>query len=188
MALRDLLSSLVSRPAGRLLEGSVRALVDDLIRDHDLASAAEVDSLRRNLRELDARAQGLQAGLDEAQGQVTALEAALAASDERLAEANARIEALRAEALRPPSTPATGAPPAPEEPHRCLVEGCTNKRRSKGFCSPHYQRWRRGTLPGFVRPDGVVVEGERRWRLHPNLGGKPYTIEGDKLLIEGKAY
>jgi len=182
VALRDLFSSLVSRPAGRLLEGSVRALVDDLIRDHDLASAAEVDSLRRTLREFEARAQALQAGLQEAQGQVSALTAALAASDERLAQADANLEALRQAAA------AAVEVGAPAEPQTCLVAGCGNPHRCKGFCSPHYQRWRRGTLPAFVRPDGTVVEGERRWNLHPDLAGQPYTLDGDRLLIAGKSY
>jgi len=32
---------------------------------------------------------------------------------------------------------------------KCQVRGCKDSVRSKGFCSRHYQSWRRGRLEGF---------------------------------------
>ena len=199
MAILDLFSSVVSRPAGRILEGSVRSLVNDLIRDHDLASAAEVDTLRRSLRQLEGRADALQGKLDAAEGEVAELRAALAKADQRLSEARGALEAANASLATlegashsheaAPAAPApaepTPVPEAPAAPEGCRAPGCTNKHRSKGFCSPHYQRWRRGTLPGFVMPDGsVVVDGKTR-KLGKKNAGLPYeVVDGKPVVVE----
>lgn len=35
----------------------------------------------------------------------------------------------------------------------CSVEGCTRRARCRGWCKPHYERWRiRGTLDPYVPP------------------------------------
>jgi TolA-binding protein len=195
LAILDLFSSVVSRPAGRLLEGSVRTLVNDLIRDHDLASAAEVDTLRRSLRQLEGRADDLQGKLDAAEGEVAELRSALKRADERLAEARGALDAANASMAThshdpAPSAPAqpaaaepTPVPAAPEAPEGCRVADCTNKHRSKGFCSPHYQRWRRGTLPGFVMPDGTVQVGDKARKLGKKHAGLPYEVVDGKPVL-----
>ena len=197
MAILDLFSSVVSRPAGRILESSVRTLVNDLIRDHDLASAAEVDSLRRSLRELEGRADQLQAKLGTAEGEVAELRDALAKADRQLTEAQgalgtatASLEALAADAhshetaaAPAAAAKATPVPEAPTSPEGCQVPGCTNAHRSKGFCSPHYQRWRRGTLPGYVSTDGSAVVGSRTRKVGKKLAGKPYQVEDGKVVV-----
>ncbi len=190
MALTDLLSSVVSRPAGRILESSVRTLVNDLIRDHDLASAAEVDTLRRSLRELEGRADELQAKLGSAEADVAQLRDALAKADQQLADANAAMAALEnaahshAEAPAPEPEPAAPvAPEPPSSPEGCKVPGCTNKHRSKGFCSPHYQRWRRGTLPGYAMPDGSVTIDGKTKKLGKKLAGRAYEVVDGKAVL-----
>jgi hypothetical protein len=201
VAILDLFSSVVSRPAGRILEGSVRSLVNDLIRDHDLASAAEVDTLRRSLRQLEGRADALQSKLDAAEGEVAELRAALAKADQRLADARGSLEAANASltalegashshapAAEPkpepePTPEPTPVPAAPTAPEGCRVPGCTNKHRSKGFCSPHYQRWRRGTLPGFVMPDGSVIVGDKTRKLGKKNAGLPYEVVDGKPVL-----
>jgi len=162
----DLFSSVVSRPAGRLLEGSIRSLVNELIRDHDLASAAEADSLRRMLEQLESRVADLEARLADTEARGLELESALEKTGKELADAQgalsgtqAALEDLRARcgkpeeqaqaAAEPEPAPAKRAAPSARKPKGCKVPGCENKHRSKGFCSPHYQRWRRGTLEGF---------------------------------------
>ena len=48
---------------------------------------------------------------------------------------------------------ASGAVPLSSAPKGgCRVPGCKSVVRAKGLCSPHYQQWRRGTLPGFPPP------------------------------------
>lgn len=34
----------------------------------------------------------------------------------------------------------------------CSIEGCTNKRRGRGFCSTHWMRWRNHGDPNYVTP------------------------------------
>jgi hypothetical protein len=194
VAVLDLFSSVVSRPAGRLLEGSVRSLVNDLIRDHDLASAAEVDTLRRSLRQLEGRADDLQSELGDAQAEIERLHGALKQADAQLADArealetaNAALGTLQASAHEHQAVAETSSPvPAPATtPELCQVPGCTRKHRSKGFCSPHYQRWRRGTLPGYVLTDGTVkVDGKTR-KLGVKNAGRPYQIVDGKPVLEG---
>jgi hypothetical protein len=182
VAILDLFSSVVSRPAGRVLEGSVRTLVNDLIRDHDLASAAEVDTLRRSLRELEGRADGLQAKLDAAGAEVEQLRKALEQSDARLAEAQRALSSHQHAAPAAEPTPVPEPEPAAEG---CQVPGCTNKHRSKGFCSPHYQRWRRGTLDGYVLTDGtVLIDGKTR-KLGKKHAGRPFeVVDGKPVVVE----
>ncbi len=184
VAILDLFSSVVSKPAGRILESSVRTLVNDLIRDHDLASAAEVDALRRSLRGFEGRADDLQAKLGTA-------EAELAQLRDALATANASLAALQSESHghAEPEAPApvepepTPAPAPPATPDACQVDGCTKKHRSKGFCSSHYQRWRRGTLAGYVLTDGSVTVGDKTRKVNKKLAGRPYTVVDGKAVV-----
>lgn len=50
--------------------------------------------------------------------------------------------------------PKTVTPPKPK-PVKCRVEGCTNPARARGYCNPHYGRWRRYGDP--------LGEGAGRW-------------------------
>jgi TolA-binding protein len=190
LAILDLFSSVVSRPAGRILEGSVRTLVNDLIRDHDLASAAEVDSLRRSLRELEGRADELQEKLGGAEGEVAELREALTKAHQQLDESRqaldtpkASLTALEGAAHSHSDAPAA-APPPPADAEGCQVPGCPNKHRSKGFCSPHYQRWRRGTLPGYVLTDGSVEFDGKKRKLGKKHAGRPFEIVDGKPVVQ----
>jgi len=58
--------------------------------------------------------------------------------------------------------------------------------RSKGFCSPHYQQWRRGTLKGFVNADGTALIDGRIVHLPSAAIGAAVRSEGGQLLIDGK--
>jgi len=162
VALREVLSKVVSGSAGRLFEGPVREVVSDAVRDHDLASASEVDALRRRISDLDQRAAALEQRL-------AALERR--AEDDALALAEARTRVAELEAA-----PAPGPEAAP--PAVCQVPGCGGEYRSKGFCSAHYQRWRRGTLSGYVLTDGTVQDGARRFKVDVALAGAPAEVTG----------
>jgi hypothetical protein len=67
------------------------------------------------------------------------------------------------------------------------VPDCSSAVRSKGFCSPHYQQWRRGTLQDFVGQDGHVLIGKRTYRVSDDLAGKHAQLVGDAVHIDGKA-
>ena len=62
MPIRDILAAALSRPAGRVVDGPVRDIVNEILADHGYASPAELaalkadaDGLRGRLGSVDAR-------------------------------------------------------------------------------------------------------------------------------------
>jgi hypothetical protein len=60
----------------------------------------------------------------------------------------------------------------------CKVPGCKDEHRSKGFCSKHYQGWRRGRVAGFVGPEGLVSKGKVTVQVDKKLGGGAAKLTG----------
>lgn len=196
MRLSDLLSRLSSRPSGRALEAPIRAIVHEVLKEQGFASPAEVAALRSEAAGLKSRLEALDARLNEL---VQAAEAARAearaareeaASAKLAAEPDPRVAALEArvaELIARPAAAPMGAAPLSAEPRGvCKVPGCEQTVRSKGFCSAHYQQWRRGTLKGFVGLDGAAEVDGRVVHLSPDLAGKPVALRGDTLLVDGQ--
>lgn len=172
MSVLDTLVTRLGRPAGKALDPTIRDIVQSVLKEHGYASPAEVQALRDEVRDMRARVDGMASRLDAVVKQADAARAEAAAAKETAKEAvkaapppadvsalSARIAELEAAlaALAVKSEPAApAAAPLTAEPRgHCKVEGCGADVRSKGFCSPHYQQWRRGTLPGFT--DGNAV-------------------------------
>lgn len=60
----------------------------------------------------------------------------------------------------------------------CRVGGCAEPHRSKGFCSRHYQSWRRGRLEGFVAPTGLIEHEGHTYRVAESLEAEAFLITG----------
>lgn len=67
----------------------------------------------------------------------------------------------------------------------CRVPGCERSHRARGFCSPHYQQWRRGVLEGFVSPEGVALVGGLARTVGSRWSGEPYTVVDGEVHVEG---
>ena len=67
----------------------------------------------------------------------------------------------------------------------CKVDGCPEHVRSKGFCSAHYQQWRRGTLRGFVGLDGTVEVNGRVIAVGSDHAGGILRVDGNTILVDG---
>jgi len=207
MSLVDTLLARVGRPAGRALDPTIRDLVQQVLKEHGYASPAEVQALRDEVRDMRTRVDGMARRLDEITRQAESARGEAAA---RTAEANAaavaagagakvEIAALAAQvaelqaqlaeraASAPAATPAAVAEGAPADATGCKVPGCPHEFRSKGFCSPHYQQWRRGTLKGFVAPDGHVAIGDQTFRVKTALAGGLAELRGETLYVDGNA-
>jgi hypothetical protein len=239
MGFSDRIADRLSRPAARVLDGPIRGIVHDLLKEAGYASPAEVDALREEARALKAQLERLdkkaaelagmlekgragkpdaklaesEARRAEAEARVARVESQLAAErkkgDAALAEVRAEAQSARAEIERmaenraateraltariaaleaglggkptPPPAPVTAA-----QPEHCKVSGCREKVRSKGFCSPHYQQWRRGTLKGYVTTDGTFTLEGRDWSVSPKYAGGVVAKKGDRILVDGQ--
>ncbi len=174
MPLADRVASILAGPASRVLDTPIRETVDAVLRDRGYAAPAEIDALRSDARDLRARLTALQTRVDDLAAQLeaahTALRDARATQDPRVDELTAQVSTLRARVKELEALTSADAgrdrPPAPQDvatalPPRalasCKVDDCGQPVRSKGFCSAHYQQWRRGTLPGFVGADGSAT-------------------------------
>jgi hypothetical protein len=155
----DILSAALSRPAGRVVEGPVRAIVTEILQDRGYASPAEVLALREELAEL-------RQALEKLTSQVGDL--------------RAEAQALRVQADALAAAPPAAAPPARPSP-------ATPARL--GMSLEEYERWRQGGLPGRVGPDGLVEVDGQAFRVDPALEGRPYSLSKHKvprLLIDGQ--
>ncbi|MCB9758320.1 MAG: hypothetical protein H6739_00630 [Alphaproteobacteria bacterium] len=238
MGVLDLVARAVSKPAGRVVEAPVRDLVDEALRQANLASpqelqavrvevsnlTAELHALRNQLRTLTdaleavrseagaareaarqaaetagAAAETAGAASAAAARNADALEeaSALAARGvEAAQEAAARAERVLAEAPAPePEPDAEASDETSDDDARrgrrslshlgCGVPGCERAHRSRGFCSRHYQQWRRGSLDGFIGPKGLLSHGDTSYRVDPDLQGQPFEAreEGGALIV-----
>ena len=162
-----LFSSVISGPAARIIEGMIRDITQQVVRDHNLPSRRDVEALRR--------------ALDDAEQRIATLEAAL--EGQATPAAPAPAEEPPAPEAQAPEAPA--AAPAKSTRGRkslrhltCQIADCDEAHRSKGFCSAHYQQWRRGSLTGFVSAEGLIYDGPRRFQVNRRLSGKPCTVSG----------
>lgn len=185
MSLTDRLANRFTKPGSAGLDAPVRDLVQSILKEHGYASPAEVQALRDEVRDARVRVDALDKKIGDLARQ------AAPAEDPRVAPLQARITELEATlrelSSRPvativaPATPITAAPAG-----GCKVEGCHAAVRSKGFCSPHYQQWRRAALPGFVGPEGTVMAEGRIFHVAESYASLPAVVAGKKVLIDGK--
>ncbi|MEN9785076.1 MAG: hypothetical protein RLZZ299_340 [Pseudomonadota bacterium] len=139
----DRLASRLSVPAARVLDGTIRDIAQQVIREGGYATPGDVDRLREELRDLSGRLSHVERRATELSAAVEALRADRDAHKARADVAESRLAALEGAS--------SGGAPAPARAEtaadaRCKVPGCDGPVRSKGLCSAHYQQARRGTL------------------------------------------
>jgi hypothetical protein len=69
----------------------------------------------------------------------------------------------------------------------CKLDSCGKPVRAKGFCSSHYQQWRRGSLKGYVGVEGVVTEGGMIVDLGVENAGEPYVVQNGAVMLAHQA-
>ena len=185
MSLTDRLANRFTKPGSGALDAPVRDLVQSILKEHGYASPAEVQALRDEVRDARGRVDALDKKITELARQSPPVE------DPRVASLLSKIGELEASlrelSSRPvativaPATPITAAPAG-----GCKVDGCQAAVRSKGFCSPHYQQWRRASLAGFVGPEGTVMADGRILHVPESYAALPAVVVGKKVLIDGK--
>lgn len=205
MPLADRVASILAGPASRVLDTPIRETIDAVLRDRGYAAPAEIDTLRSDARDLRTRLTALQTRIDGLAAQLeaahTALRDARATQDPRVDELTAQISTLRARVKeleahaavdggRDRSSAAQDAPPTlpPRALASCKVDECGQPVRSKGFCSAHYQQWRRGTLPAFVGADGsATLHDGSTVTVSDSHAGAPITRDAaGTLRVDGQ--
>lgn len=143
----DRLASRLTVPAARVLDGTIRDIAQQVIRDGGYATPGEVDRLREDLRDLSGRLAHVERRAAELAAVVETLRADRDAHKARAEAAEVRLSALESiPPARGGAEPAPASPTAPVPAETCKVPGCEGTVRSKGLCSAHYQQARRGTL------------------------------------------
>lgn len=189
MPLRDVIAAALSRPAGKVVDGPVRDIINEILAERGYASPAEVAALRDEADALKAQLRALQGSVEDVQEQLAVLQLA--------------VSSLQA---APPVSAPTSADPSPLIPSippvpdmavedrqleaessaiqgLCKVSGCNEPCWRDGFCAAHAEQWRAGRLPGFVSPEGLVnVLGEPR-RIAPTFAGALYGVEQGQVRI-----
>ncbi len=67
----------------------------------------------------------------------------------------------------------------------CKKDDCDGKVRAKGFCGKHYQKYKRGTLEGWVCEDGSTTHGEVRYMVDKKAAGQAVETryDGDEVIF-----
>ena len=68
-------------------------------------------------------------------------------------------------------------------PKTCIVPGCSSEVRSRGFCTSHYKKFRRGTLSGFINKDGLCKINKKKYLLPLKHEAQSFVIEDNTLVI-----
>ena len=195
MAIVDLLAGIVSGPASRVVEAPVRELVDEILRQQDIARPHEVAQLKREIQGLGKELEGLVGKLESIQKALDGLQTKSEAAPAKKAEAKPAAKKAPAKKAEPkpaakkaPAKKAASKTPAKKTPGKrgrpsladlgCKVKGCNGKHRSKGFCSSHYQQWRRGRLEGFVSAEGLASKGKVAVQVDKKYSGEAVVFSG----------
>ncbi len=200
MSILDVVAGVVAGPAGRVVEAPVRDIVDEVLRQQDLARPEDIAALRGEVSRLTLELGELQSRLGDLLGTLEGLQSETASLREQLATAVAAPAAAE-EAATPDPDPAAEAAPAEEATKKrgrkslahlgCSVDGCEDEHRSKGFCARHYQSWRRGNLDGYVGPEGLVGHEGSAYQVDAKHAGKAVVVDTSgkraKVLVAGKS-
>jgi hypothetical protein len=163
-----------------ILQTPVEDIIYEVLDQKGLPTRAEVRDLRNKLDRLEKTLGDLTTSFETLNDEVgRALDAA-----ERLADA----------APAAPAAPKTAAASAPAAAPTikvkaggkvCKVDGCDNAVRAKGFCGKHYQKWKRGTLDGYVSADGTTIHEHVHYRVAESAAGQAVITryEGDEVIF-----
>jgi crotonobetainyl-CoA:carnitine CoA-transferase CaiB-like acyl-CoA transferase len=166
-----------------ILQTPVEDIIYEVLDQKGLPTRAEVRDLRNKLDRLEKT-------LNELTSTLESLKAAVDEASEAAAEARKAPAAAQAvkEASKPAAKPAAKAAskaPATASGKACRVDECGKPVRAKGFCGAHYQKFKRGTLGGWVGADGATTHEEVKYQVGTEYVGQPVetSYEGDDVLF-----
>ena len=207
---RDFLTATLADAITPSFKRPVEDIIYETLDRRQTPSRTDFKELRDGLNSLSAQFSGvgngvkkLKEGLDDIEESIHNLETQIvdleSVCKEQAAE-NAKLKdtvnilmekvlLLEAGQSTTTKTPKKSSPSAKKSSSKstktCKVPGCNEPQRASGFCGPHYGRWRRGTLEGFVDYEGNVTQGDKIISVGKKLRGKEFFIKENELWIEG---
>lgn len=178
-----MLSMILGPIAERLipvLQTPVEDIIYEVLDQKGLPTRAEVRDLRNKLDRLEKT-------LGELSGALETLKGTVDAAAERAAAAEAAAVAAPAPATKAAAkAPAKAKAKAPAKAKAgCKVDDCGKNVRARGFCAAHYQKFKRGTLDGWVGSDGSTTHENVKYMVGAEYTGQPVetSYEGDDVLF-----
>jgi len=159
-----------------ILQTPVEDIIYEVLDQKGLPTRAEVRDLRNKLDRLEKTLGELSSALDSLKTSVD----------------DASEKAAAAASAPAPAKPAAAEKQAPAKKVKttsgakiCRVDQCEKPIRAKGFCGAHYQKFKRGTLIGWVGADGATTHAEVKYRVGAEYVGQPVetSYEGDDVLF-----
>ena len=157
----------------------LRNIVNSL-RSQSTNSTRGISKLKDGLDEIEESIHDLQTQVVDLSSVVSQLqnenELLRSGTTPDLTEIIKRLDALENQTVTSrPVTSASGTP--------CRVDGCTSNARGFGFCSRHYAKWRRGTLPGYVSYEATVTVNGQTIQVDESLKGHPFSVVDENIVI-----
>ena len=165
-----------------ILQTPVEDIIYEVLDQKGLPTRAEVRELRNKLDRLEKTLTDLTTALEGLRGTVDAVAAKADAAQQRASKAAGAALAKAPESSA--AEPVVQAPEVEAPEHKlCKVDDCDKGIRAKGFCAAHYQRYKRGTLVGWVGEDGATVHDEVRYMVGSDYAGQSVqtSYEGDDV-------
>ena len=165
-----------------VLQTPVEDIIYEVLDQKGLPTRAEVRELRHKLDRLEKT-------LSELTDALESLKSTVDEASEKATTAAAKADAAPApkskDTKSAPKKAAAKAPVKKAGAKICRVPGCEKVVRAKGFCGAHYQKFKRGTLVGWVGADGTTTHEEVRYRVGNEYIGQPVetSYEGDDVLF-----
>ena len=188
--LRDLTNNLRGQVSGaiqslRSLSEQAEQLHDSIttssgISQEDIHTVIEerIAPLHTQLQQLETSIASLE--FSSLQSRIQALEAHVSEQVElfsRIEHLEQQVDALSKEEMS--SSTAEG---------NCLVSDCDQAPQTRGFCTSHYAKFRRGTLNDFINKDGVCKVGKQKYILPIEFEGKAFRIMESNLIVDGQEF
>ena len=175
-----MLSMILGPIAERLipvLQTPVEDIIYEVLDQKGLPTRAEVRDLRNKLDRLEKTLAELSGALEQLKGTVDGASQAAARAQEVAAAAPEPAKARKAKKATRPAAATSAA--------GCNVDGCEKGLRARGFCAAHYQKFKRGTLEGWVGSDGSTTHENVKYMVGAEYSGQPVetSYEGDDVLF-----
>ncbi len=155
-----------------VLQTPVEDIIYEVLDQKGLPTRAEVRDLRNKLDKLEKTLAEMSGALEQLKGTV-----------DKANEAAVRAQATAAKPAK--ATKPKAAKPAVKKATSCKVDGCEKGLRARGFCAAHYQKFKRGTLVGWVGSDGATTHENVKYMVGAEFSGQAVetSYEGDDVLF-----